>query len=171
MAWGLSSAGCIRSHVGGARVGGPLCVPSAAASCVLVHPIAPSCGGQMRLLCHLVSPGQLLSICLGQSLYSQIWRALWLLTVPWLAHRLGIVDLWVEAAAWHSALVQGHFQFCGPYRAQGPAGGGGTAAAAVFHHRREVPTIPGLWAPGVCEVSPHPAHLPWASRVRAASCL
>lgn len=86
-------------------MGGPLCVPSAAASCVLVHLIVPSCGGQMRLLCHFVSPGQVLSICLGQSLYSQIWRALWLLTVPWLAYRLGIVDLWVEAAAWHSAQV------------------------------------------------------------------
>lgn len=49
--------------------------------------------------------------------------------------------------------------------------GGTAAAAAVFHHRREVPTIPGLLAPGVCEVSPHSAHLPWAYRVRAASCL
>lgn len=104
-------------------MGGPLCVPSAAASCVLVHPMAPSCGGQMRWLCHFVSPGQVLSTCLRQSLYSQIWRALWLLTVPWLAHRLGIVELWAEAVAWRSALVQGHFQCCGPYRAQGPGGG------------------------------------------------
>lgn len=46
---------------------------------------------------------------------------------------------------------------------RGPVGGSSGLALSpspralpVFHHRREVPTIPGLWAPGVCEVSPHP---------------